>query len=105
MLRAMGLQRKISLGRWSTPLLVGLRAGRKLRGTPLDLPGYAKLRRIEKGLASEYVSAVTKLLAEGIDSDRVQQVAALPDMIRGYESIKLNNVRLYQVQLAALLAQ
>src|SRR5690606_11554396 len=35
-LRALGLQRKITLGRWATPVFRLLRAMRRLRGTPLD---------------------------------------------------------------------
>ena len=104
LLRALGMQKKLQLGRWATPLLVGLRAARRLRGTPLDLPGYTKLRRAERGLVREYVDNVTRMVRTGADPQRIQLVAALPEMIRGYESIKERNIVAYHDRLAELLA-
>ena len=104
LLRALGMQKKLQLGRWSTPLLIGLRAARRLRGTPLDLPGYTKLRRAERALIREYVDNLTRMVRSGADPQRIQLVAALPEMIRGYESIKERNIVAYHDRLAELLA-
>ena len=104
MLRSLGMKNKLKLGRWATPLLVGLRAGRKVRGTPLDIPGYSKLRRTERKLAAEYATAVQRLLDDGRPTALVLQVAELPDMIRGYESIKQANIDAYRIRLGELLA-
>ncbi|MGA6160985.1 indolepyruvate ferredoxin oxidoreductase family protein, partial [Stenotrophomonas sp. NPDC087984] len=49
-LRALGMERKISLGPWFRPVFRTLRAMRKVRGTRLDLFGYAHLRRVERAL-------------------------------------------------------
>jgi indolepyruvate ferredoxin oxidoreductase len=104
MLRALGMQNKLKLGRWATPLLMGLRAGRRLRGTPLDIPGYSSLRRTERKLAGEYADTMVRLVKAGNADDVVLQIAELPDMIRGYESIKVANIAAYRARLAELLA-
>jgi indolepyruvate ferredoxin oxidoreductase len=105
MLRALGMKNKLTLGRWATPLLVALRAGRRLRGTPFDVPGWSKLRRIERSLADEYVEAVTRLLRDGVAPELVLQFAELPDLVRGYESIKLANVAIYRDRLTELVKE
>jgi hypothetical protein len=42
--------------------------------------------------------------ASGFADDVLLQIAELPDMIRGYESIKEANIEAYRVRLAELLA-
>ncbi len=103
-LRAMGMKRKISLGRWAMPLFVGLRAGRRLRGTPLDLFGMAEVRRVERRLIGEYRAEIDRVL-DGLDAANhlaAVEIAELPDMIRGYEGIKLGNVAAYEARLSEL---
>jgi indolepyruvate ferredoxin oxidoreductase len=73
---------------------------RRLRGTPLDPFGAAEVRRVERGLVEEYRALVPTLLAT--DVDRAIATAALPDMVRGYEQIKLDNVARYRERLAEL---
>ncbi|HSK57923.1 MAG TPA: DUF6537 domain-containing protein, partial [Actinomycetospora sp.] len=101
-LRAMGMQRKITLGRWFRPGYRTLRAMRRLRGTRLDPFGVAEVRRVERELVAEYVDLVPTLLALD-DVDRAVEIAGLPDMVRGYEQIKLDNVARYRARLAELL--
>ena len=107
MLRALGMRNKIALGRWATPALFALRAGRHLRGTPLDLPGWTSLRRTERVLADEYAQTVLRFAkasaaAAGAADDVVLQIAELPDMVRGYESIKEANIAAYRLRLDEL---
>ncbi|MDH6622652.1 hypothetical protein M2271_000439 [Streptomyces sp. LBL] len=107
-LRALGMKRKISLGPRSRPALRVLRSMRKVRGTRLDIFGYAGVRRVERALVEEYRDAVLRALdTEGFHSgpDTVVELAALPDMVRGYEHIKLANVAAYRARQAELLAQ
>jgi len=103
-LRALGMNRKLKLGRWFVPFLRILRAGRKLRGTRLDPFGYAKIRRVERELIREYSGAVAEVCALLTPDSHVTAVelAGLPDMVRGYEEIKLRNVIVYRKRLAAL---
>jgi indolepyruvate ferredoxin oxidoreductase len=84
-----------------------LRAARGLRGTAADPFGYAKVRRVERELVAEYVAVVDRLLAR-LSAGNVAlaaEIAALPDMVRGYENIKLDNVAAYRARLAELLAR
>ena len=101
-LRAAGMQRKITLGRWFTPGYRTLRAMRRLRGTRLDPFGVAEVRRVERELVAEYRALVPELLAMD-DVERATEIAALPDMVRGYEQIKLDNVARYRARVAELL--
>jgi indolepyruvate ferredoxin oxidoreductase len=106
-LRSLGMQRKISLGPWFRPAFITLVAMRRLRGTALDPFGRTEVRREERALLAEYRDVITRL-AEGLTADnhaRAVEIAGLPDMIRGYEDVKLGNVRDYRARLAELLAE
>lgn len=103
-LRAMGLDHKVRLGGWFTPVLAGLSHGRRLRGTPLDPFGYAKVRRVERRLARDYRRLVGRL-ADRLTADNLAQAVALaelPDEVRGYEQVKLANVERYRAELGRL---
>ena len=103
-LKAMGLKNKIRLGSWFRPAFVTLRALRGLRGTAFDIFGYDKMRKLERELIAEYETTVRELLAD-LTVDRLvvsEQIAGLPDMIRGYEDVKLRNVEAYRAQLGEL---
>jgi indolepyruvate ferredoxin oxidoreductase len=105
-LRALGMRRKISLGPWARPALRALTAMRRLRGTRLDPFGLTEVRRVERALIAEYRDLVTRLLA-GLTRENhatAVEIAGLPDMIRGYEEVKLRSVRAYRERVAALAA-
>jgi indolepyruvate ferredoxin oxidoreductase len=106
-LRALGLKHKVSLGPWFRPAFATLVAMRRVRGTRLDPFGRTEIRRTERALITEYREVVEELLAgltEG-NHDLAVQVAALPDLVRGYEEIKLATVRAYHEKLAELRAE
>ncbi len=106
-LRAIGLSRKIRLGRSAPPLLHALRAGRRLRGTPLDPFGRTHVRKLERALPQEYLAQLDQAL-ELLDETTHPQVVALSEQaerIRGYEQIKLRNVEEWRASGAGLLAQ
>ncbi|MGD9750443.1 MAG: indolepyruvate ferredoxin oxidoreductase family protein [Acidimicrobiia bacterium] len=104
MLRALGLDHKVRLGPWFTPVLAQLQKGKKLRGTPADPFGYAKVRRVERELIKEYKGLVEKLAGKvgAANADDAVALANLPDLVRGYEDIKLQNVDVYRGELARL---
>ena len=106
-LRALGLKHKVSLGPWFRPAFTTLVAMRRLRGTALDPFGYTEVRRTERALITEYREAIETLLAGLTDGNHALavEIAALPDMIRGYEHIKLANVRTYHEKLTELRAE
>jgi indolepyruvate ferredoxin oxidoreductase len=106
MLRALGMERKIKLGRWAFPALGALRRARRLRGTPLDPFGHARVRRVERALVGEYRDLVDAAL-EHLTPATAAQVAAiaeLPDVVRGYEDIKLAGVERFREQAGSLMA-
>jgi indolepyruvate ferredoxin oxidoreductase len=107
LLRALGLRRKLRLGMWFTPVLKTLRRLRCIRGTPLDLFGYARIRRVERQLIREYRQSIELLLADLNEENYAiaVQIAKLPDRIRGYEDIKLASVAEFRRQMEALCGQ
>ncbi|GAA1783519.1 indolepyruvate ferredoxin oxidoreductase family protein [Actinomadura chokoriensis] len=110
LLRAMGLGKKVALGRTARPAFHALRAMRRLRGTPLDPFGATAQRRTERRLVTGYVAVLNELVAgldAGLTTDRLDlavRIAELPDMIRGYEEVKTANVARYEEGLGELLA-
>jgi indolepyruvate ferredoxin oxidoreductase len=98
--RALGLDKKLSLGPWFDPAFRALRRMKRLRGTKLDPFGMPKVRRVERALPGEYRELVERALAslEPRTYDAVVELCALPDVVRGYEDIKLRNVETFRDQ-------
>jgi indolepyruvate ferredoxin oxidoreductase len=106
LLRALGLKKKLKLGGWFRGPLRMLAAMKMLRGTVFDPFGRATVRREERALAGWYEQLVRDCLDSGVTDARAQEIVALPDQIRGYEQIKLANMRqvkeLAAVKMAAM---
>jgi indolepyruvate ferredoxin oxidoreductase len=107
LLRALGLERKLKLGRWFVPAFRAMRAMRRLRGTPFDVAGLPKVRRVERALIGEYRALVAGALEHLTPETHqtVAAIAALPDMVRGYEEIKLRNVERFRAEAERLRSQ
>lgn len=106
-LRALGMKNKIELGVGFRVAFRILRPMRRLRGTVLDPFGAAEVRRVERRLIDEYRATIDEIL-DGLNTDNhglAVRIAELPDLIRGYESIKLANVERYRDQLQRLLSE
>jgi indolepyruvate ferredoxin oxidoreductase len=106
-LRAMGMKRKVKLGRWATPAFGALRAMRRVRGHWFDPFGHTEVRRLERALVAEYLTAIDRLLA-GLRPDNLAEAAAiaeLPDQVRGYEQLKLERAEIYRAELDRRLAR
>ncbi len=105
-LRALGVDRKLRLGPWIFPAFRALHALRRLRGTAFDPFGRTRLRKVERGLIAEYnalvAQAIEQLTPQTVEA--VVAVAQLPDVVRGYEEIKLRNVARFREQGQQLLA-
>jgi indolepyruvate ferredoxin oxidoreductase len=105
LLRALGLQRKIRVGLWAAPAMRLLAAAKRLRATKLDPFGWTRLRRIERSLPGEYCDVIERIICD-LKPDRLDDaiaIARLPSDVRGYEDIKLANIRRYQQNLVELL--
>ena len=103
-LRALGRSTKVGFSPRSHGLLRLLARGRKLRGTPLDPFGHTRMRRLERRLADHYLGTVTGL-ADTLTSqnyDHAVTIAATPELIKGYEDIKLRSVGAYMSALTEL---
>ncbi len=110
MLRALGLHRKLRLGRSARPALLALRTARRLRGTPADPFARNAVRRVERAMIPEYRAAISTLLAGLGSAPSAERLAAavaiagLPDQVRGYEQLKLTRAATYRAELARRLA-
>lgn len=106
-LRAAGMKNKISLGSWSKPGFQALHAMRRVRGTRFDPFGRSQVRATERALIGEYVDALdAALLALTAQSaPTVLAVAELPDLVRGYEQVKMGNVARFREELAGRMTE
>jgi indolepyruvate ferredoxin oxidoreductase len=103
-LRALGMKRKLKLGEWFVPAFKTLRAMKRLRGTPFDVFGIPAVRRLERELIPEYKQLVERSLEQLRPETHttVAKIAALPDMVRGYEHVKERNVERYRAEAERL---
>lgn len=107
-LRAIGRKNKIGFAPWSHFTLKAMAYGKLLRGTPFDVFGYARVRRVERALLAHYKATIRRLMEELTQEftpenyERAVAVASLPDMVRGYEDVKLRGVRAYCDALESL---
>src|SRR6266496_3554720 len=104
LLRALGLKQKIRVGSWFRPAFQALRAMKGLRGTALDVFGYARVRREERALVGEYRGLIERALGSlsPATHDAAVALGDLPDMIRGYEDVKLDSVRHFRARAVEL---
>ncbi|MEM7331115.1 MAG: indolepyruvate ferredoxin oxidoreductase family protein, partial [Chloroflexota bacterium] len=103
-LRSMGMNKKLTLGRWFKPFFQLLAAMRSLRGGSLDFFGYTTHRQMERSLIDEYKTMIDAELAN-LTPERYEtavQLAELPDMIRGYDEVKEKNVAAFRTAVADL---
>ncbi len=105
MLKALGMDSKLAIGTWAKPAFAALRRGKRLRGTPFDPFGRTEMRRLEASLPDEYLATMATVF-DSLTPDRLDQavhIAGLPDMIRGYEDLKLRRVAEYRAAVEAAL--
>jgi indolepyruvate ferredoxin oxidoreductase len=98
------MKNKIALGKWFDPAFRLLVRMKGLRGTALDPFGRAEVRRVERALIGEYRALLEKAMA-GLSPEsyeRAVTLASLPDVIRGYEDIKLRNVTKFRDEVRKL---
>ncbi|HEX6618109.1 MAG TPA: indolepyruvate ferredoxin oxidoreductase family protein, partial [Solirubrobacteraceae bacterium] len=106
-LRALGLKRKLKFGRWAFPMLRTLAGMKRMRGSRLDVFGLPKVRRVERALPGEYRALVERSLERltPVTHAKVAEIAELPDLVRGYEDIKLRNVERFRARAGELEAE
>ena len=84
-----------------------LAAMRGLRGSRLDVFGYAGIRQVERALIGEYRQHLETALVRlsPVTHDLAVKLAELPDEIRGYEHVKMENVARFRDRAQQLIAQ
>ena len=107
-LKVMGLKRKVGLSRPVAKVAFGALASMKrLRQSRFDPFGRDHVRVVERALVVEYEALVDEIVQRlSADNHAVAvELAALPDLVRGYDEVKLRNVDRYREQVARLRAQ
>ena len=104
MLKALGRKKKIGMGPRTHVALRVLARGKWLRGSLLDPFGHSHIRRTERRLIAHYEETIKDLL-ESLTAgsyERAVTIASAPDLIRGYEEVKIRNLDTYSTRLREL---
>ena len=105
--RFLGRKKKMRLGPWFVPALVVLRSCRRLRGTKLDVFGLQGSRREERALIGWYEELLDRALGalRPSTAEVVAAIIALPEQIRGFESIKSTSIAAARTRATTLVGQ
>jgi indolepyruvate ferredoxin oxidoreductase len=104
LLKALGRKKKIGMRPGTHGALRMLAKGRFLRGTKLDPFGHTHMRRLERQLVDHYETVMRGFLSNlASDSyDVAVAAASAPELVRGYEDVKMRNIQRYLERLAEL---
>ncbi|MEP6701407.1 MAG: indolepyruvate ferredoxin oxidoreductase family protein [Betaproteobacteria bacterium] len=104
---ANGRPRKMTFGGWMWTVLRVLAPLKALRGSMFDVFGHALERRMERALIMDYAQTIEVLAARLEPGNRalIEQVASLPEKVRGFGHVKIANLRSVKRQEAELLRQ
>jgi indolepyruvate ferredoxin oxidoreductase len=102
LLRKFGFHKKLSIGPWFRTPLKMLASMKGLRGGALDIFGRSRHRRMERELITWYRELITQVIER--NAPQAQEIAALPDQIRGYEQIKEASIAKVKKQALEMLA-
>ncbi|MFI4940423.1 MAG: DUF6537 domain-containing protein, partial [Burkholderiales bacterium] len=97
---------KKEFGPWMMHAFRWLAKLKFLRGTALDIFGYAEERKIERALIEQYRQSITALLPK-MTADNVATltaIAGIPEYIRGYGHVKQQHLKEAKEKELALLA-
>jgi indolepyruvate ferredoxin oxidoreductase len=103
-LRRMGRKKKLPMGK---PYEVGFRALQRmkgLRGTPLDVFGWDRDRRLERAVIKEYEQLIEEITARkaSVAYDAMVRIAESAMEIKGYGPIKERAVAAWRARVGAL---
>ena len=104
-LRALGMNNKLRIPfKIAVPLMNILAKGKVLRGTPFDIFGFAKVRKMERTIRDVYrkeILAALKVVNKD-NYDQVLALASLPIDVRGFEEIKLRRAEKFLEDLTSI---
>ena len=101
-----GRPKKMRIGPWLMPALRVLAKFRGLRGTWADPFGHTEERKLERELANDYETLLRTEILPLLDAGNhalAQQIARVPERIRGYGHVKLGNLATGRAQWRVLL--
>ncbi len=101
-----GRPKKIRIGPWLMPALRVLAKLRGVRGSWLDPFGHTGERKLERELARDYEAMIRDEILPMLDVEKhalAQQIARVPERIRGYGHVKLANLATGRAQWRELL--
>jgi indolepyruvate ferredoxin oxidoreductase len=90
-----GRPKKMRIGPWLMPALRVLARFKGLRGTWADPFGHTQERKLERQLADDYEAMLRTEILPLLTADNhglAQQIARVPERIRGYGHVKLGNL-------------
>jgi len=94
-----GVKSKLSLGKWFKVFFVLLKNLKFLRGTKLDFMAWfsADVRKADTEVLAHYKTVITENLPSIKNGgyDKMIKFSALPDVIRGYEEVRLETLNTY----------
>ncbi|MBL4639012.1 MAG: indolepyruvate ferredoxin oxidoreductase family protein, partial [Kordiimonadaceae bacterium] len=104
---ATGRPRKREFGAWILSVFPVMASFKGLRGTAFDIFGYSKERQMERGLITEYEELITDLLKDlrTDNIDLADELARLPETVRGFGPVKIANVKATAKTKKVLLAR
>lgn len=93
-LRALGMRRKVGIGGWAQPGFDALYRLRRLRGSWMDPFGHTRVRTAERRLIATYLDDLNLIISTLSVPTLAEatELAALPDLVRGYEAVKLKGI-------------
>ena len=100
-----GRTRKIVLGAWMFPVLSVLARFKFLRGKAIDPFGRHAHRRLERQQIDDY-EALCEEIFDGLQADNLDtavELASLPEHVRGFDSVKEEQLAAVQGKLSELL--
>ncbi len=101
-----GRPKKIAFPGWLIfPLFRVMAKAKVLRGTPFDLFGYARERRMERALPQEYRGLIREVAAKvsAASMHAAIEIAAAPGLIAGYGPVKDEGLAKFRARVAELL--
>ncbi len=103
-LRRMGLKKKLPMGKTYEVAFHALRAMKRLRGTPLDVFGWDRDRRMERTLIGEYEQLIEECLhtVRTLPYEDLVQCAESAISIKGYGPIKERAVAAWRERVGEL---
>jgi indolepyruvate ferredoxin oxidoreductase len=101
-----GKIKKREFGPWILPVFKILAKFKGLRGTPLDVFGYAQERKLERSLIDKYQEDISVISSK---NDRLNEIAALellqlPEHIRGFGHVKQKSIDIAEQKRLDLIA-